>query len=105
MLDELEVLQPEAVKILEEGLEDSLQFYAFPKIDQRKISSTNMLERVNLEIRRRSRVEGIFPSCDSYIRLVTCYLIEYTEDWTTGRSYIRKEILDEQRELITEKAA
>ena len=105
VLDELEVLQPEAVNILEEGLEDSLQFYAFPKIDQRKISSTNMLERVNLEIRRRSRVVGIFPSCDSYIRLITCYLIEYTEDWTTGRSYIRKEVLDEQRDLITEKAA
>ena len=105
VLYELEVLQPEAVNILEEGLEDSLQFYAFPKIDQRKISSTNMLERVNLEIRRRSRVVGIFPTCDSYIRLVTCYLIEYTEDWTTGRSYIRKEVLDEQRELITEKAA
>ena len=105
VMNELEDMQSEAVRIMEEGLEDSLQFYAFPKIDHRKISSTNMLERVNLEIRRRSRVVGIFPSCDSYLRLVTCYLIEYTEDWTTGRSYIRKEVLDEQRELITEKAA
>jgi len=99
IMDELEKRHPDAMKTLEEGLEDSLQFYAFPKIDQRKISSTNMLERVNLEIRRRSRVVGIFPSIDSYIRLVSCYLIEYTEDWTTGRFYIRKEILDEQHEL------
>jgi len=64
-----------------------------------------MLKRLTLEIRRRSRVVGTFPSCDTHIILVTCYLIEYTEDWTTGRSYIRKEVLDEKRELITEKAA
>lgn len=105
IMDELEELHPHAMEALEDGIEDSLQFYAFPKIDQRKISSTNMLERVNLEIRRRSRVIGIFPSADSYIRLVTCYLIEYTEDWTTGRSYIKKEVLDEQRELILNQAA
>ena len=105
IMDELEKRHPDAMKTLEEGLEDSLQFYAFPKIDQRKISSTNMLERVNLEIRRRSRVVGIFPSIDSYIRLVSCYLIEYTEDWTTGRCYIKKEVPDEQRELILKTAA
>ncbi len=43
---------PEAIVILEDGLEDSLQFYAFPEMDARKIASTNTLERLNKEIRR-----------------------------------------------------
>jgi transposase-like protein len=50
--------------------------------DFRKIASTNMLERLNREIRRRTTVVGIFPRMDSYIRLVTTYLIEYSEDWS-----------------------
>jgi transposase-like protein len=52
-----------------------------------------MLERLNREIRRRTAVVGIFPSMDSYIRLVTTYLIEYGEDWSTGRCYIKPEII------------
>ena len=51
-----------AVECLEEGFEDSIQYYGFSKIDSRKISSTNTLERLNKEVRRRSRVVGIFPS-------------------------------------------
>ena len=105
IMEEFEDSFPEAIEILDAGLEDSLQFYSYEKIDSRKISSTNMLERLNAEIRRRSRVVGIFPSEESYLRLVTCYLIEYTEDWTTGRCYIKKESLDEQSTLIHKRAA
>ena len=79
---------PKAIEILEEGLEDSLAFNAFPVLDARKISSTNMLERLNKEIRRRTNVVGIFPNPDSYIRLVTVYLIEYAEDWSVSRAYL-----------------
>ena len=60
-------------------MEDSLQFYHFSNIDHRRISSTNVLERLNKEIRRRSKVVGIFPSQESYVRLLTCYLMEYTK--------------------------
>jgi transposase-like protein len=88
---------PEAVTVLAEGLEDSLQFYAFPEMDPRKISSTNVIERLNKEIRRRSRVVGVFPSENSYVRLLCCYLIEYTEDWEHEKSYIRKEAIDQLR--------
>ena len=66
---------PKAVQCLENGLEDSLTFYAFPKLDARKISSSNMIERLNREIRRRTSVVGIFPNEASYIRLVTTYLM------------------------------
>ncbi len=93
-MDEYESKYPEAIKTLEEGLEDSLQFFNFEQIDSRKIASTNMIERLNREIRRRTKVVGIFPSVDSYIRLVTSYLIEYSEDWSTGRCYIDSKVID-----------
>ncbi len=84
---------PKATGCLEKGLEDSLTFYAFPELDRRKISSTNMIERLNREIRRRTGVVGIFPCEDSYIRLVTAYLMEYAEDWSVSRAYISERSL------------
>jgi putative transposase len=80
-----------AIDTLENGLEDSLSFYAFPKLDARKIASTNMLERLNEEIRRRTRVVGIFPNPDSYLRLVTTFLMEYAEDWSVSKAYLSEE--------------
>jgi len=95
---------PEAIKCLLDGLEDSLQFYHFPAFDKRKISSTNTLERLNCEIRRRTRVVGIFPSIESYVRLVTTYVLEITEEWIAEKAYFApdkivdmKSILDEQK--------
>ena len=67
------------------------QFYAFPQLDARKISSTNVLERLNREIRRRTCVVGIFPSADAYTRLVTTYLMEYAEDWSASRAYLSEQ--------------
>jgi len=89
---------PDAIGCLEEGLEDSLQFYSFPEIDPKKISSTNMSERTIREVRRRSRVIGIFPTIESWVRLETCYLMEYSEDWPTDRSYIKREKIQEALE-------
>ena len=85
---------PKAVACLENGLEDSLSFYGFPDLDARKISSSNMIERLNKEIRRRTSVVGIFPNEDSYIRLVTTYLMEYAEDWSVSRAYLSKESIE-----------
>jgi transposase-like protein len=98
LMDAYESQYPDAINVLEAGLEDSLQFYAFQRIDHRKISSTNILERLNREIRRRTSVVGVFPSMDSYVRLVTTYLIEYSEEWSTGRCYIRSEIIQLTKE-------
>lgn len=98
LMDAYEGQSPAAIQTLEAGLEDSLQFYHFKQIDHRKIASTNMLERLNREIRRRTNVMGVFPNQDSYIRLVTSYLMEYHEDWSTGRSYINPAILKDIQE-------
>ena len=52
-----------------------------------------MLERLNKEIRRWTRMVGIFPNSESYLRLVTVYLMEYSEDWSVTRSYLSEESL------------
>lgn len=94
------VRYPKAARCLEEGLDDSLAYFAFPQLDAKKISGTNMLERLNEEIRRRTRVVGVFTSEQSYVKLVTMLLIEQTEDWAVGRAYLNPESI----RLITEKA-
>lgn len=80
LIEKYESRFPQAVRCLEEGLEDSLIFYSYPELNQRKISSSNMIERLHREIRRRTGVVGIFPNESSYVRLVTAYLMEYSED-------------------------
>jgi len=108
LLDDYGKRFPEAVCCLEEGLEDSLSFYDFPEVDKKRISSTNGQERLNMEIRRRSRVVGVFPSVESYLRLTICYLVEYSEDWGSERSYIREDkalgSLDRLHELMAQAA-
>jgi len=61
----------------------------------------SMLERLNKEIRRRTRVVGIFPNPESYLRLVTVYLMEYSEDWSVTKAYLGEESL----QSLTNRAA
>ncbi len=93
LMDKHQKSSPAAIKCLKDGLEDSLTFYAFPEVDHRKISSTNMLERLNREIRRRTRVVTIFPNIDAYLRLMTTFILDYTECWKTGKAYIQMEAI------------
>jgi putative transposase len=100
LIEEFLDLYPDAIEVLENGLEDSLQFYHFSYLDKRKVSSTNNLKRLYREIRRRTRVIGILPNRESYIRLVCCYLIKYTEDWISKRSYLSMHSLEEQEKIL-----
>lgn len=56
-----------------------------------QISSINVLERLNREIRRRTGMVGIFPSADAYTKLVTTYLMEYAEDWSCSKAYLSEQ--------------
>jgi transposase-like protein len=74
---------PKAMEIFETGIDDVLSYLHYPAPHRTRISSTNPLERVNLEIRRRTRVVGIFPHSGACVRLIGMLLVEKHEDWLT----------------------
>ncbi len=94
LIDDYQQFFPQAIQVLDDRLQDPLQFYAIDTFDPRKIASTDLLDRINSEIRWRSRVVGIFPSEDSDLRLITCHLIEYSEDWANSMSEIKKTTIE-----------
>lgn len=83
-----------AVEVFESGIDEALTFLAFPLEHHRKIATSNPIEHVNREIRRRTRSIGIFPSTASALRIITMILIEQHEDWMSGRKYMSPESLE-----------
>ena len=79
---------PKWVKWLEENIQEGFTVYRFARSTHKKIRTINGLERVNKEIRRRTRVVGIFPNEDSVLRLTSAVLAEIHEEWLTGRQYL-----------------
>jgi putative transposase len=75
---------PKAIAVLEAGCDDATAVLALPEPYRRRLRTTNSLERLNEEIRRRERVIRIFPNRDSTIRLLGAVLMEQHEQWTTG---------------------
>jgi putative transposase len=73
---------------LEEHIEECLSCLAFPESHRRRIRTINGLERLNQEIKRRTRVVRIFPNEKSCLRLVTALAVEQSEEWITGRRYL-----------------
>ena len=72
---------------LEENLAQGLTVFDFPLEHRRTICTTNRLERINREIRRRTRVVGIFPNEASCLRLVSALLMEISEEWQIGKKF------------------
>jgi len=82
---------PRLADWMEENLPQGLTVFAFPQKHRRLIRTTNGLERLNREIRRRTRVASLFPNEASCLRLVTAVVMEISEDWQTGKRYIKWE--------------
>jgi transposase-like protein len=76
---------------MEENLPQGLSVFALPAAHQRKLRTSNALERVNQEIKRRTRVARMFPNEASVLRLVTALLVEISEQWETGKIYLNME--------------
>lgn len=77
---------PKLSSWLEENIAEGLTVFSFPAQHRVKIRTTNVIERLNREIKRRTRVVSIFPNDASCLRLVTAILMEVSEDWLTERT-------------------
>ena len=77
--------QEKVAEHIEEHIEECLSCLAFPESHRRRIRTTNGLERLNQEIKRRTRVVRIFPNREACLRLVTALCVEQSEEWVTGR--------------------
>lgn len=87
-LQTFEADAPKAMAILEAGFEDVMAVMSLPEKYRQRLRTSNGLERLNEEIRRRDRVIRIYPNEASAIRLIGALLIEQDERWTTGRKYL-----------------
>jgi putative transposase len=72
---------PEAMEVLDRGWHAATQFFSFPQVHWRKIRTTNGVERLNVEIKRRTRSVGSFPDRASCLRLVTAVVVQQAQQW------------------------
>jgi len=100
MILRLQNSSPELADWLEENAPEALSVFSFPEAHRRRIKSTNSLERLNEEIRRRTRVIRIFPNRQSCIRMITALCLEKDEEWTTGKIYLNMELLTKSNNTI-----
>jgi Transposase and inactivated derivatives len=84
---------PKLAAWMEENLPQGFTIFSLPLAHQRRLRTTNALERVNLELKRRTRVAGLFPNEASLLRLVTALLSEFSDEWETGKIYLNMERL------------
>ena len=89
-ITELEKKAPKVARLLEESGEEILGVYALPEAHRKPMRTTNMLERQNQELKRRTRVIRVFPHEQSCLRLIAALLMETNQEWM-GRIYLRME--------------
>ena len=79
---------PRFAEWLENNVEEGLRFFEFPQEHRKKIRTSNAMERLNQEIKRRTRVVRVFPNEESCERLITAVLQEIHEEWISGNVYL-----------------
>ncbi len=92
----VEKYAPRAQKLsqwMEEAIPQGLTIYQFPREHHRRIRTVNMMERINREIRRRTRVATLFPNEAACLRLAGAILLETHEEWVTEKIYLNMEHL------------
>jgi putative transposase len=96
---------PRLVAWAEETIEETLTFYRLPRQHHKHLKSTNMLERLNEEIRRRTYVVRIFPNAASCCRLIRALAVETHENWLEAHRYLNMDDLKEHKKAQLRQAA
>jgi len=90
---------------VEENIEQTLTYYRLPLQHHKHMKSTNMLERLNQELKRRTHVVRIFPNAESCLRLVRALAVETHENWLEGTRYLNMQHLAEHKKEALRQAA
>jgi putative transposase len=96
---------PKLVDWAESNIAETLTFYRLPRVHHKHLKSTNMLERLNEEIKRRTRVVRIFPNTESCLRLIRALCVETHETWLEDSRYLNMTLLAEQKKELLRLAA
>ena len=96
---------PKLVDWVESNIGETLSFYRLPRAHHKHLKSTNMLERLNEEIKRRTRVVRIFPNTESCLRLIRALCVETHETWLEDNRYLNMALLAEQKKELLRLAA
>lgn len=80
---------PRLASWMEDNIPDGLTVFALPVHQRRRLRTSNAVERLNRELKRRTRVATLFPNEASLLRLASAVLVEISEEWETGRIYLR----------------
>jgi len=89
--DQLRGRWPKLATLMDESEADVLAYMSFPSQHRTKLHSTNPLERLNKEVKRRADVVGIFPNEDSIVRLIGAVLLEQNDEWLGQHRYMQVE--------------
>jgi len=90
---------------VEDNIEETLTYYRLPLAHHKHMKSTNMLERLNQELKRRTHVVRIFPNTESCLRLVRALAVETHENWLEGTRYLNMQHLTEHKKEALRQAA
>lgn len=90
---------PKLAERMEENIPQGFTVFILSAQHRRYMRMTNMLGRLNEEIKRRTRVAGLFPNEASLLRLVGAMLMGTTEEWETGKRYLNKDVENETTAL------
>jgi putative transposase len=96
---------PKLCDWVDENIQETLSFYKLPLPHHKHLKSTNMLERLNEEIKRRTLVVRIFPNTNSCLRLIRALAVEMHENWIEATRYLNMDFLKEHRKQAAHRVA